>query len=152
MVQELQDEIRKVCQKTADEMGLTLVSFRFLANGENGPTLEVLIDKDFDISMKEIEDYTEKVNPLIDEIDNTDEAYVLDISSGGSERKIPFEMLSRFVNQWLDITLKSGEIITAFGLLFDGKELTVQYFIKGRKKKLVLKEDDIKTIRMGYKA
>lgn len=152
MVQELQDEIRKVCQKTADEMGLTLVSFRFLANGENGPTLEVLIDKDFDISMKEIEDYTEKVNPLIDEIDSTDEAYVLDISSGGSERKIPFEMLSRFVNQWLDITLKSGETITALGLLFDGKELTVQYFIKGRKKKLVLKEDDIKTIRMGYKA
>ena len=152
MVQELQDEIRNICQKTADEMGLTLVSFRFLANGDNGPTLEVLIDRDFDISMKEIEEFTEKVNPLIDKVDQTDEAYVLDISSGGSERNIPFEKLSRFLSQWLDITLKTGEKITALLLSFDGTEMDVQYFIKGRKKKLKLVSADVKTIRMGYKA
>ncbi len=152
MVQELQDEIKNICQKTADEMGLTLVSFRFLANGDNGPTLEVLIDRDFDISMKEIEEFTEKVNPLIDKVDQTDEAYVLDISSGGSERNIPFEKLSRFLSQWLDITLKTGEKITALLLSFDGTEMDVQYFIKGRKKKLKLVSADVKTIRMGYKA
>ena len=152
MVQELQDEIRNICQKTADEMGLTLVSFRFLANGDNGPTLEVLIDRDFDISMKEIEEFTDKVNPLIDKVDQTDEAYVLDISSGGSERNIPFEKLSRFLSQWLDITLKTGEKITALLLSFDGTEMDVQYFIKGRKKKLKLVSADVKTIRMGYKA
>ncbi len=152
MVQELQDEIKNICQKTADEMGLTLVSFRFLANGDNGPTLEVLIDRDFDISMKEIEEFTDKVNPLIDKVDQTDEAYVLDISSGGSERNIPFEKLSRFLSQWLDITLKTGEKITALLLSFDGTEMGVQYFIKGRKKKLKLVSADVKTIRMGYKA
>lgn len=152
MVQELQDEIKNICQKTADEMGLTLVSFRFLANGDNGPTLEILIDRDFDISMKEIEEFTEKVNPLIDKVDQTDEAYVLDISSGGSERNIPFEKLSRFLSQWLDITLKTGEKITALLLSFDGTEMDVQYFIKGRKKKLKLVSADVKTIRMGYKA
>lgn len=152
MVQELQDEIKNICQKTADEMGLTLVSFRFLANGDNGPTLEVLIDRDFDISMKEIEEFTDKVNPLIDKVDQTDEAYVLDISSGGSERNIPFEKLSRFLSQWLDITLKTGEKITALLLSFDGTEMDVQYFIKGRKKKLKLVSADVKTIRMGYKA
>lgn len=152
MVQELQDEIKKICQKTAEEMGLTLVSFRFLANGDNGPTLEVLIDKDFDISMKEIEEFTDKVNPLIDEIDKSDETYVLDISSGGCERNIPFVSLARFVSQWLDITLKTGEKLTALLLSFDGKEMEVQYFIKGRKKKQKFVSDDIKTIRMGYKA
>ena len=152
MVHDLQDEIKNICQKTADEMGLTLVSFRFLANGDNGPTLEVLIDRDFDISMKEIEEFTEKVNPLIDKVDQTDEAYVLDISSGGSERNIPFEKLSRFLSQWLDITLKTGEKITALLLSFDGTEMDVQYFIKGRKKKLKLVSADVKTIRMGYKA
>lgn len=152
MTQELQDKIKKICQDAADELGLTLVSYRYLKNGENGPTLEVLIDKDFDISMKEIEEFTDKVNPLIDQVDDSDEAYYLDISSGGSERDIPFASLYKFENEWLDITLATGEKITALELSFDGEIVSVQYFIKGRKKKLRLKKEDIKTIRMGYKA
>ena len=152
MVQELQDEIRKICQDTAEEMGLVLVSFRFLSKGENGPTLEVLIDRDFDISMKEIEEFTEKVNPQIYEIDDSEEAYFLDISSGGSQRSIPFSMLERFVGSWLDITLTNGETITAYADAFDGNALLVHYFIKGRKKKLSLEKKDVRTIHMGYKA
>lgn len=152
MVQELQDKIKEICEKTAEEMGLVLVSFRFLRNGENGPTLEVLIDRDFDISLDEINRFTDKVNPLIDAIDDTDEAYVLDISSGGSERDIPFDGLARFVDSWLDIELKTGEKITALCVSFQDGILNVSYFIKGRKKKLSLKQEDVKKIRMGYKA
>lgn len=152
MTQELQDKIKEVCEKTASELGLVLVSFKFIKSGENGPTLEVLIDKDFDISMKEIEKFTDTVNPIIDEIDDSDEAYLLDISSGGSERNIPFDILDRFVDQWLDITLKTGEKILALLLLKDDENITVQYFIKGRKKKVSLKKENIKNIYMGYKA
>ena len=114
--------------------------------------MEVLIDRDFDISLDEINRFTDKVNPLIDAIDDTDEAYVLDISSGGSERDIPFDGLARFVDSWLDIELKTGEKITALCVSFQDGVLNVSYFIKGRKKKLSLKQEDVKKIRMGYKA
>ena len=153
MDQSTLEKMRHALEKAALEQNLELISFRYYNDEQMGMMLEVLIDKDYAITMEEIERYTEAVNPLLDEIDTSDEAYTLDISSGGSERIIPFKDCYKLLDRYLDIKIKkSGETITAKVLSFANDELTVVYFIKGRRKQLTLKEDEIEVIHMGYKA
>ncbi len=145
--------IDEILKKACDELSLTLVSTRFYKDPEMGDMLEVLIDKDYNITMDEIEAFTEKVNPLLDALPELDIPYTLDISSGGSEREIPFEDLGKLLDHYLDIKLKkSGETITIKPLSFEEGVLKGQYFIKGRKKSVELTKEDIESIHMGYKA
>lgn len=147
------ENVKNLLQKCCEELSLQLVSIRFYHDSEMGDVLEVLIDKDYSITMKEIEEFTDKVNPLLDELPELSMPYTLDISSGGSMREIPFEDAKKFVDDYLEIQLShTHEKITVKVLSFEGDELTAMYFIKGRKKKLVLKKEDVESIHMGYKA
>ena len=147
------EKITNVLQKTADSLSIELISVRYYTDEQMGKVLEVLIDKDYSISMEQIEEYTNAVNPLLDEVDDSEEGYMLDISSGGSVRKIPFDDVGRLIDRYLDIKLKkSGETITAKVLSFEDQVMKVVYFIKGRRKQLELTKEDVETIHMGYKA
>ncbi len=147
------ENVKKLLQKCCEELSLQLVSVRFYHDSQIGDILEVLIDKDYSITMKEIEEFTDKVNPLLDELPELSLPYTLDISSGGSEREIPFEDTKKFIDGYLELQLsKTHEKITAKVLSFEEGKLTVFYFIKGRKKKLVLTKEDVESIHMGYKA
>ena len=139
MDQNTLEKAKEMFQKAADELGLTLVSTRYYVSKEDGPVLEVLIDRDFEITM--------------DEIDTSEEGYVLDISSGGSQREIPFDSLERFLSRWLDVKLKkNGDVILMQLDKVENGKAFLHHFIKGRKKNEVLTEDDVDSIHMGYKA
>ncbi len=147
------EKVKECLQKAADELSLELIKVKFDPSGEMGPTLQVLVDKDYQISMKEIEEYTDLVSPRLDEIEGLEENYMLDISSGGSEREIPPSDLPKLVSHYLDVKIKkSGETVTAKLEACDEEKMNLLYFIKGRKKKLELKYEEVESIRMGYKA
>lgn len=144
-------KIREIALSLCKEMNLELISLRTYNDKMLGEVLEILIDHDYSITIDEIEKYTEKINPIIDELDIKD-SYTLDISSGGSEREIPYSDLSKLIDKYLDIKLKkSGETVLAKLISFDENAVFI-YFIKGKKKQLELKEEDIESIHMGYKA
>lgn len=150
----VRDKVNSVLEKACEERGLTLVKTCFRANGDMGPTLEVYIDHDYQITRAEIEAYTEKVNPLLDSIEGRgEEPYRLDISSGGSLREIPFEDLEKFIGHYLDIKLKKDGSVKTRKLdsLKDGKANFI-YFLKGAKKKRSLGKEDMDSIHRGYKA
>lgn len=147
------NSIKKIMEDTASKFGFDYVSVRYLPHGENGPEVEVLIDKDYNITMDDIQTFTDIVNPLIDEIEDDDEeGYLLDIASGGSEREVPYADLEKLVDRYLDIQLKTGEKITAKLIKFENDLACFQWFIKGRKKTKEIKEDEISKMKMGYKA
>ena len=153
MDQSIRDKVNSVLGKACEDMGLTLVKTCFKSNGEMGPTLEVYIDHDYAITRKEIEEYTDKVNPLLDAIEGLDEDYRLDISSGGSLREIPFQDLAKFIGHYLDVKLKKdGSLHTRkLDSIKENKALFF-YFLKGAKKKMALSEEEIDSIHRGYKA
>lgn len=144
----------EIFHQAAIKLSLEVVSIKNYNDPEMGKVLEVLLDHDYNITMEEIEAFTDMVNPLLDEIaDDDKEGYILDIASGASEKKIPFEKLSSFVEQWLDVKLKeSGEVKTLF--LDEVKDDTAKFhcFIKGKRTKVLLNEQDVLSIKMGYKA
>lgn len=147
------EKVSRICKDVCDEQNLVLVSCKEHQDPELGCMLTVLIDRDFDITLEEIEKFTDTVNPLIDSLGEPEQAYTLDVGSGGSEREIEFNSLNKFISSWLDVKLKkSGEIKT---LMLDSKNddiVSLHHYIKGKKTKVDLKEDDIDSIHMGYKA
>ena len=152
METELLKKIHDLLQKEADDEGIELISVKFKHDEMLGRTLEVLIDKNYQITLDEISSFTEKANEILDSISELEDSYILDISSGGSQRDIPFVDLNKLVDHYLDLTLNGGEKITAKLVDVIDDEAHFIYFIKGRKKKLDLKRDEIKQIHMGYKA
>ncbi len=149
----LLEKAENIFREEAENEGLEVVSIRYFNDPLNGPTLEVLIDKDFQITIDEIEKYTDAVSPLIDELDIPD-SYLLDIGSGGSERDIPVEKLEGLKDiHVFDVTDKNGN--TTRNCTYVSSEegiILFTYFVKGKKTKLKLKEEDIRHIKMGYKA
>ncbi len=149
---EVLKRIEEILGKEAEREGLELVRVRFFNDSLNGPTLEVLVDHDYQITMDEISLFTERVSPLLDEIPGLDESYLLDISSGGSEKEIPFRDLGKLVDHYLDVVLKDGRKETMKLVKAEDGKAEFVYFIRGRRKKEVLGEEDIRSMKMGYKA
>ena len=149
---EVLKRIEEILGKEAEREGLELVRVRFFNDSLNGPTLEVLVDHDYQITMDEISLFTERVSPLLDEIPGLDESYLLDISSGGSEKEIPFRDLGKLVDHYLDVVLRDGRKETMKLVKAEDGKAEFVYFIKGRRKKEVLGEEDIRSMKMGYKA
>lgn len=154
MEEEYLNSVKEICLKTCQDMGLTLVSFKQKHDDEIGRVIEVLIDKNFDITIDQIEEYTNRVNPLIDSLGEPNFQYTLDIASGGSEREIPFTSLNNFIDCFLTIIIKSsGERKDVYvDKMIDTNTYQFHYFVKGKKTKLILKDSEIESIHMGYKA
>jgi len=147
------EEAKRVFQKVADEMGLELISVK-RKNSSEGEVLEVFIDKNYSIDLKTIEEYTDKVSPLLDEVSSLTDPYLLDISSGGDERVIPYPDIAKLLGHYFEVKLmKSGETLLMKAEKVDEENrVHFVYFLKGRKKTMVLSEEDIAEIHMGYKA
>lgn len=153
MDQNVLEKVKSLMQKTANELHLELVRVSFLPHGENVPTLEVLIDHDLAITLEEIQRFTDIVSPQLDEIEDLDETYMLDISSGGSEKELAPKDLPLLVGKYLDLTFKeSGEKLVAKLVSLEDDGLTLLYFLKGRKKQIHYSYDMFSSIRVGYKA
>ncbi len=144
------EEIKKVLQEAAVKLDVDLIDVRLKHDSDFGQVVEVIIDKDYQIDLGKIEEYTDYVNPLLDQLDSSD--YMLDISSGGSERLIPYADVNKLVDRYLEFTLNSGEKLLAKVASVEVDGIHAFYFIKGRKKNVILKENDISKIHMGYKA
>lgn len=152
MNQETLQKIETVLRDEATKEGLELVRVRFYNDSLNGPTLEVLVDHDYQITMDEIAAFTEKASPLLDDIPGLEESYLLDISSGGSEKEIPFADLPKLVGHYIDVKLQDGRKETMKLEKADAEKAEFIYFIKGRRRKEVLEPKDIQSMKMGYKA
>lgn len=152
MDQQTLDTVRKLASEECERSGLELISVRYFVDSLNGPTLEILVDHDYQVTMDEIAALTEALSPRLDGVEGLSDSYILDISSGGGEKEIPFSDLPKLLGRYLDVTRKGEEKQTMRLEEFDGQKATFVYFIKGRPKKVVLKEQDVGKIKMGYKA
>ena len=109
MDQQTLDVVRKLAKEECDKLGLELISVRFFVDSLNGPTLEILVDHDYQITMDEISKLTESLSPRIDGVEGLEQSYILDISSGGGEKEIPFADLPKLLSRYLDVTEKGKE-------------------------------------------
>ena len=134
--------------------GYELVEFDFSKVGSD-MILHIEIDKESSISMDDIVEVSGKISELLDVIDKSTDAYMLDVSSSGIEKKIKIEDLKNKINEYVSLELiepvkGTNEII---GTIIDAneEEIIVSYFLKGAPKKSVINFKNISIARKAIK-
>ena len=141
-------------EKRINELGYDLVSLS--SKKEKGDlVVSIVVDKVDPIDMNEIVSLSEKLSAYMDEIDNSETPYLLDISSLGAEKPLKVESLKDYVGRYVNVHVNNainGENI------FEGEmvevsddSITVSYRIKTRVNKVVILLSNIYKIRLAIK-
>ena len=137
-----------------NELGYELVSL-FIRKEKGDLILSAVVDRVAPIDMNAIVDLSNVLSAYLDEIDDSKEAYVLDISSLGAEKPLKVESLKDYVGQYVNVHVNNA----IDGLnIFEGdlkevneESITVEYRIKTRVKKVVILLSNIYKIRLAIK-
>lgn len=144
--------IKSNVEKLLNEHGYELAKFDFSKMGQDN-ILSIEIDREQSISMDDIVEVSELISNLLDEIDKSTDAYMLDVSSSGIEKEIKTCDLKNKINEYVSIELnepiKGVDLITGTIIDANDEEITVSYFLKGAPKKSVI---NIKNISIARKA
>ena len=141
-------------EKRINELGYDLVSLT--SKKEKGDlVVSIVVDKVNPIDMNEIVSLSEKLSSYLDEIDNSETPYLLDISSLGAEKPLKINSLKGYAGRYVNVHVNNainGENI------FDGQmvevsddSITVEYRIKTRVHKVVILLSNIYKIRLAIK-
>lgn len=76
----IEKKVRELISDEVTKMGITIDSVVYEKEGSNY-FLRIVIDRDKIIDIDTCVEVTKVINPLLDDIDFIDEAYILDISS-----------------------------------------------------------------------
>lgn len=146
--------IKDLLEKKVTEFGFDLVSIN--RKVEKGDVyLSIVVDRIDPIDMNTIVSLSESLSSYLDEIDDSNDKYVLDISSLGAEKPLKIADLSKYVGRYIHVHLvnaQEGENIFEGDLLENNEDsITLSYRINTRVKKLVILHSNIYKIRLAIK-
>lgn len=81
------ERVRDIITPTADELGYYLWDVEYVKEGADW-ILRVTIDNDEGITIDDCERMTRAIDPVLDEADPIEDAYLLEVSSPGIEREL----------------------------------------------------------------
>lgn len=114
----------------ADSFGCSIYDVEYVKEGQNY-FLRIFIDKEGGVSTDDCEKVSRAVDPVLDELDPIENAYYLEISSPGLDRKLSRkEHFESALGKSIDIKLFSpiggSKEITGILKSFDGKVISVE--------------------------
>ena len=141
-------------EKRINELGYDLVSLT--SKKEKGDlVVSVVVDKVDPIDMNEIVSLSEKLSAYMDEIDNSETPYLLDISSLGAEKPLKVSDLKKYAGRYVNVHVNNainGENIFEGDMVeVTDDSITVSYRIKTRVHKVVILLSNIYKIRLAIK-
>lgn len=117
--------------------------------------LEIIIDRKESIDMNDIVEVSNILSAYLDEIDDSNEPYNLDISSLGAEKPLKIADLKDYVGSYIHIHLNNpiegNNIFEGTIDRVDDKSLTLSYKIKTRTKQVIILFDNIYKVRLAIK-
>ena len=146
--------LKPLLEKKVAELGYELVELS--SRREKGNLiLSVVVDRVEPIDLNAISEVSEAISKYLDEIDDGDEKYLLDVSSLGAEKPLKIEALGNYVGSYVNVHVNNA----IDGLnIFEGElsevnedSIEVTYRIKTRVKKVVILLSNIYKIRLAIK-
>ena len=136
------------------ELGYELISLS--SKKEKGDLiLSVVVDRVEPIDMNAIVDLSNALSKYLDEIDESKEAYMLDVSSLGAEKPLKVESLKDYVGRYINVHVNNaidGQNIFEGDLKEVNEEsIKVSYKVKTRVKEVVILLSNIYKIRLAIK-
>ena len=148
------NKIKPLLEKKVNELGFELVSInRKIEKGD--VLISVVVDRVEPIDMNTIVTLSQDLSSYIDEIDDSNEKYFLDISSLGAEKPLKIENLKDYVGRYVNVhvtnAIEGNNIFEGDLLEVNEDSITLSYRIKTRVKKVVILQSNIYKIRLAIK-
>ena len=100
----IENEVLKLIEKPINDLGYINVSVNYVV--EKGTKyLRVLVDNDDVIGLDDIIKVNDLISPILDEADLIQDAYILDVTSYGAEKKIDVNNLTKYVGKYVNVHL-----------------------------------------------
>ena len=146
--------LKPLLEKKAQELGYELVELT--SRKEKGDLiLSIVVDRVEPIDMNAISEFSSTMSNYLDEIDQSDERYFLDISSLGAEKPLKIEELSKYVGRYVNVhvtnAVEGNNIYEGVMEEVDEESITISYRVKTRVKKVVILQSNIYKIRLAIK-
>ncbi len=146
--------LKPLLEKKINELGFDLVEIS--SHKEKGDLfLSIVVDRVEPIDLNTITLVSNEVSAYLDEINDGEEAYILDVSSLGAEKPLKIDQLDKYVSRYINVHVNNA----IDGLnIFEGElsevnedNIVVSYRIKTRVKKVVILLSNIYKIRLAIK-
>lgn len=150
--EKLKNEINVLLEKE----GYQLVEIKF-SKYEGDDLLTIIVKRSDNtyISMNQISNLSTKISERLDEIDDEDKPYMLNVESAGIDDSLDLSHIEEYVDKYVSLELNNPlkNQNTFLGKIKEVKEneIIFEYFIKGARKKLVIEKNNIKKGNLEYK-
>lgn len=150
--EKLKNEINALLEKE----GYQLVEIKFTKyDGDDLLSIVVKRSDNTYISMNQISNLSTKISDRLDEIDDEDKPYMLNVESAGIDDSLDLSHIEEYVDKYVSLELNNPlkNQNTFLGKIKEVKEneIIFEYFIKGARKKLVIEKNNIKKGNLEYK-
>ena len=135
--------------------GYQLVEIKF-SKYEGDDLLSIIVKRSDNtyISMNQISNLSTKISDKLDEIDDEDKPYMLNVESAGIDDSLDLSHIEEYVDKYVSLEFNSPlkNQNTFLGKIKEVKEneIIFEYFIKGARKKLVIEKNNIKKGNLEY--
>lgn len=148
------ERIKPLLEEKLNDMGYDLYSLSFKVNkGEK--TLTIIVDKVAPIDMNEIVKVSEELSAYLDTIDESNDPYMLEVSSLGAEKPLKVESLANYIDRYVEVRMINpinGEnILEGFIRHVDEDSINLEIRIKSRIKEIHIAKSNISKIRLAIK-
>lgn len=153
MRKEALERVEEIANELANEMGYQVYEVKsYMEDGTE--FLEVSVDKDYAVTLDEITTFADALSLKLDDVEELDSPYTLDVASPGAERDFPKEDLGKVIGFYMAIKAEEMDEEEVEGTLesFDGKTIELKRFFKGRKKVYKIDYDKVTGCRFVIKA
>lgn len=150
--EKLKNEINVLLEKE----GYQLVEIKF-SKYEGDDLLSIIVKRSDNtyISMNQISNLSTKISDRLDEIDDEDKPYMLNVESAGIDDSLDLSHIEEYVDKYVSLELNNPlkNQNKFLGKIKEVKEneIIFEYFIKGARKKLVIEKNNIKKGNLEYK-
>ena len=150
--EKLKNEINVLLEKE----GYQLVEIKF-SKYEGDDLLSIIVKRSDNtyISMNQISNLSTKISERLDEIDDEDKPYMLNVESAGIDDSLDLSHIDEYVDKYVSLELNNPlkNQNKFLGKIKEVKEneIIFEYFIKGARKKLVIEKNNIKKGNLEYK-
>ena len=146
--------LKPLLEKKSQELGYELVELS--SRKEKGDLiLSLVVDRVEPIDMNAISEFSNAMSSYLDEIDQSDERYFLDISSLGAEKPLKIDELDKYVGRYVNVhvsnAVEGNNIYEGVMEEVDEESITISYRVKTRVKKVVILQSNIYKIRLAIK-
>ena len=146
--------LKPLIEKKLLEIGYELIEIK--SRREKGDLiLSIVVDRVEPIDMNAIVEVSNILSSYLDEIDDSNETYLLDVSSLGAEKPLKIEELNKYVSRYVNVhiinPIEGNNIFEGELSEVNDDSITITYRIKTRVKKVVILHSNIYKIRLAIK-